>query len=94
MTDHDSTLTPGTRSKIRLLIEVVTLAVVMTGAFYSMKLDAQDREAKLVDRISSLEVSSGREFADKDELKEMRDDIKQLRSEVSEIKNILIRQRR
>lgn len=91
--DHtDSKLVRGWRTKIGLILAIITPTVAATGSFYSVKIDAQDREARLIERISVLEVTSGKEFADKDDLREMRDDIKQLRSEVSEIKTILIRQ--
>ena len=82
----------GWRTRIGLLMAIVIPTITVTGSFYSAKLDAQDRESKLVERISALEVRSGKEFADKDDLREIRDDIKQLRTEVSEIKTILIRQ--
>ncbi len=89
---NQTKLVRGWRAKIGLLTAIILPTVAATGSFYSVKIDAQDRESKLVERISAIEVKSGKEFADKDDLREMRDDIKQLRTEVSEIKTILIRQ--
>ena len=92
MANEEQKLVRGWRSKIGLLIAIITPTVALTGAFYSVKLDAQDREAKMNERVAALELSSQKNFVEKDELHEIREDVKQLRSEVSDIKTLLIRQ--
>lgn len=76
------------------MIAIITPTMAATGSFYSLKLDAKDREAQMNARVSSLELSSEKQFADKEDLREMRNDIKELRNQVSDVKDILLRRSR
>ncbi len=91
----------GWKLRISLLMAVVTPTLAASGAYYSLKstdadirLEVQKKDARMHERVSSLELNTQQHFADKQDLREIHDDVKSLRSEVSEIKTILIRRSR
>jgi hypothetical protein len=83
----------GWHTKIAILLAIMSPTVTATGAFYGMKNDIQAREAKINERVLSLELSNTKEFADKQELSEIHTDVREMRKEISELKNMLIRRR-
>lgn len=91
MVNQEHRLLRSWKLRIALLLAIITPTIAATGSFYSLKLDAKDREAKMNERVSSLELNSEKQFADKDDLREMRNDIKDIRNQVSDVKDILLR---
>lgn len=84
----------GWRLKISLLMAIITPTIAVVGSFYSIKLDARDRDAAMSQRVSALELNTQKQFADKDELKEIRKDIHSLDDKVTGIQDLLLRTHR
>jgi hypothetical protein len=78
---------------VGLLSAIVVPTVTATGAYFKLDSKIQEREAIVTERISSLELQTTKSFAEKNDLKEIREDIKQLRNDVTEIKTMLQRRR-
>lgn len=80
--------------KLAIIGALVMPAITATGAFYDLKAKMQEKDAAVSAKISALELSSTKEFADKNTLKEVQEDVKRMRDDVTEIKTLLIKRSR
>jgi len=81
----------GWKLKLGLITMLLVPTITATGAFYDLKSKITEREIAVNQKISDLELSTQKTFADKEALKEMRSDIKEMRSEMAEIKTLILK---
>ncbi len=74
------------RTKLALLAAIIVPTISATGAYYKL-------DSKIDERTSVLELTSTKNFAEKQDLKEIQNDIKDMHSDIVEIKTILKRSR-
>lgn len=78
--------------KLKLISAIVGPTVALCGAYYKLQTRQVEDKAELNQRVSAVELTAERSFAEKSDLKEMQHDISKLREDVTEIK-VLLRKR-
>ncbi len=78
---------------VGILMAIVTPSVTATSAYWKLKNEAIVEHAQVDARISSVELTAQKSFAEKQDLKEMQNTINDMHDDISEIK-VLLRTRR
>lgn len=77
------------KTKLALLSAIVIPTATATGSFYKLQLNLAEKQSVTDKRISDVELSAERNFADKHTMDKMRDDVSKIHEDVSEIKTLL-----
>lgn len=75
--------------KLLILACITTPCVTATGAYWGLKIQIEEKDRQISDRISRVELSDQKTFADKESLKTLNTKVDQISQDVTEIKTIL-----
>lgn len=89
MVKAESAILKNWKAKLALLSAIVVPTVSATGAFFGLKTEMVEKEAAINSRISSVELRTEQNFADKPSMNKMQDNLQHLRDDVSDMKNDL-----
>jgi hypothetical protein len=89
--ETETTIIKSWKNKISLIMAIVTPTIAVCGAYYKLDTKQIEDKADINARVSAVELTASKSFAEKEDLKEMQKDISKLREDVTEIKTLLKR---
>lgn len=75
--------------KIAILVGLATPVVAVAGAFYGLKIQMEEKDRQVSDRIGLVELNNEKNFADKSSLKELQQELRATHDDVITIKAML-----
>lgn len=79
---------------IAVLLGIASPCITATGAYWGLKLQIEEKDRAVSDRINKVELSNQKNFADKGSLDDLSTEVKHMHDDVLEIKTLLKSQRR
>lgn len=87
--DREQLVLKGIHLKILVLAGIVTPCLTASGAYWGLKLQIEQKDFQISERVSRVELENTKNFADKQSLQSLTQEVKQIHDDVTEIKAIL-----
>lgn len=91
--DNESGFFASIHMKLGVLFGIVMPTLTASGAYWGVKLQIEEKNRQVSDRVSKIELDNEKNFADKDSLQGLTREVQSIHDDVIQIKALLQKRR-